>query len=212
MTATTNGRSSRPSLAQQIDRLDLILDNLSEGLQEAVADAVKMAVTRAVEAAVREVLTNSELRRHLLTEAPRPQAKASGTLGTKADRFARSCWQATKLVAGGLLSAVQTVSSKALDASQRMQRRLGHLSRGIWWRGVEAVTFFRQVRRSLVVALSFGLLVGIGCFIAGPVVASAVSGLAGFVGSLATVLRCRRLVVHGVVHGDLEAPSCGRGV
>ena len=51
-TTTANGRAQRTSLAQQIDRLDLILDNLSEGLQEAVAEAVKIAVTRAVEAAV----------------------------------------------------------------------------------------------------------------------------------------------------------------
>jgi len=34
-------------------------------------------------------------------------------------------------------------------------------------------------------------MVGVGCFVAGPMVASAVSGFAGFVGSLATVLRWR---------------------
>ena len=45
MSTTTNGRTQRTSLAQQIDRLDLILDNFVRGsLQEAVADAVKTAV------------------------------------------------------------------------------------------------------------------------------------------------------------------------
>jgi hypothetical protein len=182
-------------LAQQIDRLDLILDNLSEGLQEAVAEAVKLAVTRAVEAAVREVLTNSELRRHLVAETPLPHVKASGTFGTKAARFARSCWQAARLVVGGLWSAGRTLMGKALVAGQSVtrsvQHRLTNLGRWIWWGAVDASRIYRQIRRSLVVALGIGMMVGVGCFLAGPMVASAVSAFAGFVGSLSTLLRWR---------------------
>ena len=40
--ANPNGRS-RKSLADQIDRLDQILDGLADGLNEAVASAVKQA-------------------------------------------------------------------------------------------------------------------------------------------------------------------------
>jgi hypothetical protein len=40
MTTVVNGKAERKSLAQQIDRLDLILDGLADGLNEAVADAV----------------------------------------------------------------------------------------------------------------------------------------------------------------------------
>src|SRR6478609_213759 len=113
MSTTTNGRTQRTSLATQIDRLDLILDNLSEGLQEAVADAVKVAVTRAVEAALVEVLTNPELRRHLMPVPPVAQARESGTFWTKAAGFAQSCWKSTQSVLCGLWSAAQALVMQA---------------------------------------------------------------------------------------------------
>jgi hypothetical protein len=197
-TTTVNGRAQRTSLAQQIDRLDLILDNLSEGLQEAVAEAVKVAVTRAVEAALVEVLTNPELRRHLMPVPPMAQVRESGTFWTKAAAFAQSCWKSMQSVVSGLWSAGQALLIQALVTGQkvtrRVQRRLTNLVRWIWWSAVDASRFFRQVRRSLVVAVGVGVMVGVGCFLAGPLVASAVSGFAGFVGSLATVLRWRRLM------------------
>ena len=60
-TTNVNGRV-RKSLAEQIDRLDQILDGLAEGLNEAVALAVKeaigLAVKEAVQAVLTEVLTN----------------------------------------------------------------------------------------------------------------------------------------------------------
>src|SRR5450432_1388094 len=152
---TTNGKAPRTSLAQQIDRLDLILDNLSEGLQEAVADAVKVAVTRAVEAALVEVLTNPELRRHLMPEPPVAQARASETFWTKAAGFAQSCWKSMQSVVSGLCAAAQRLMGQALVAGQtvttRVERRLTNVGRRIWLSAVDASRFFRQVRRSLVV-------------------------------------------------------------
>ena len=56
-TSTMNDDRVRKSLADQIDRLDKILDGLAEGLNEAVADAVRQAVSLAVQEAVRQVLT-----------------------------------------------------------------------------------------------------------------------------------------------------------
>ena len=201
MTTTTNGRTQRTSLAQQIDRLDLILDNLSEGLQEAVADAGKTAVTRVVEAALVEVLTNPELRRHLAAESPGAQARPTGTCWTKAAGFAHRCWQSARLVLSSVWPTIQTLTCQALlaghDVRRRLQCRLTSVARRLWWNGVEAARFFRQVRRSLGVALGIGVLVGVGCFVAGPLVASAVSGFAGFVASLATGLRWRRPLERG---------------
>ena len=72
--------------------------------------------------------------------------------------------------------------------------RLTKIGRRMWWGAVDTSRFFRQVRRALVLALGIGVLVGVGCFVAGPIVASAVSGFAGFVGSLATVWRWRWLM------------------
>ena len=61
---TTNGQA-RKSLAEQIDRLDAVLDGLADGLNGAVAAAVKeavgVAVQQAVQAVVREALANPEL-------------------------------------------------------------------------------------------------------------------------------------------------------
>ncbi len=56
-TATTTNDRPRKSLAEQLDRLDAILDGLSEALQGAVADAVQRAVGLAVKDAVQGVLS-----------------------------------------------------------------------------------------------------------------------------------------------------------
>jgi hypothetical protein len=60
MSTMTNGKV-RKSLADQLDRLDSILDVLGDGLNEAIADAVKAAVTTAVQQVLSELLTNSEV-------------------------------------------------------------------------------------------------------------------------------------------------------
>src|SRR4051812_42069731 len=70
-TMTRNGQG-RPSLAQQIDRLDGILDGLADALNQAVAQAVREAVAEAVKVAVAETLANPELRRRIMPAAERP--------------------------------------------------------------------------------------------------------------------------------------------
>ena len=58
-----NGRAARPSLGDQLDRLDGILNGLSEALNESVTAAVTAAVGKAVregvEAAARELAARS---------------------------------------------------------------------------------------------------------------------------------------------------------
>src|SRR5262245_33149535 len=49
MSATTVNGKARRSLAEQLDRLDGIIDALAEGLNETVADVVREAVTVAVQ-------------------------------------------------------------------------------------------------------------------------------------------------------------------
>jgi hypothetical protein len=74
----SNGR--RPSLNEQINRLDKILDGLSEGLNGAIVDAVKntvgAVVKEAVQAVLLELLANPEMLTRLqpahATEAPTP--------------------------------------------------------------------------------------------------------------------------------------------
>src|SRR5262245_30036476 len=82
----TNGRS-RPSLGDQLDRLDGILNGLSDALNESVTAAVSAAVSKAVREGVKsaaremaafaptatvishpEVTTGQRLRRHLCAQ------------------------------------------------------------------------------------------------------------------------------------------------
>src|SRR6516225_8170299 len=101
----TDGRT-RKSLAEQIDRLDAILDGLGDALNEAVAAAVSEAAGRAIKEAVQavlaEVLTNPALRErapHVDSQpaqqadspsVPRPLTRLATWLGARA----RSCVQA----------------------------------------------------------------------------------------------------------------------
>src|SRR5207249_7396573 len=75
MTLNSNGRA-RKTLAEQIDRLDAILDGLAEALHQSVAQAVQEAVGLAVKAALAEALAHPELRQALQARpAPAPRSE-----------------------------------------------------------------------------------------------------------------------------------------
>ena len=145
MTTTTtnpNGRT-RKSLAEQIDRLDAILDGLSEALQGAVAAAVQEAAGRAVKEAVQavlaEALTNPALRERALQvnsqpahradypSVPRPLARLATWLSARA----RPCIQAC---AAGLCWARDTAVRLSLLAGSRLRAAL--LAAGVVAAGV----------------------------------------------------------------------------
>jgi hypothetical protein len=203
MSVNANGRAQRKSLAEQIDRLDLILDGLADGLSAAVADAVTAAVGTAVQAAVREVLSNPELLRRL---RPEP-APATGTYRRLASWLCgglaavlRRCWR-------GLSTATAQVRQKAEEVTaalragrkalaDRVRAGMTSFARRVWLGGELVVLLARRYRKPLLVALAVGAAVGLGCYLAGPAVSSAVSGLAGFVGALVagTLSRLRRML------------------
>jgi hypothetical protein len=134
MTTTTNadGRT-RKSLAEQIDRLDAILDGLSEALQGAVAAAVQEAAGRAVQEAVRavlaQVLTDPALRERALPAESRPAPQADSPsvaqplarLATWLGTRARSCAQAC---VAGLFWARDTAVRAYLLAGSRIRAAL----------------------------------------------------------------------------------------
>ena len=68
-TLSRNGQP-RKQLADQLDRLDEILDCLGDGLTGAVVDAMKAGTAIAVKEALIEVLTNSELLAAIRTALP----------------------------------------------------------------------------------------------------------------------------------------------
>jgi hypothetical protein len=206
-TTTTNGRT-RKSLAEQIDRLDAILDGLADALNEAVADAVRDAVTAAVQeavhAAVVEVLTNTELRKRLgVVQAPatQPTVPVVVCLANTARRcwgWLMGAWDTAKAVARLAGSKVLEAARSCLIAGQAKLREVREevalKARTGWMLAVALAALARRFRKQVLVAVGVGVLVGVVFYLGGREVASVGCGLAGFVASLATgaVNRLRR--------------------
>jgi hypothetical protein len=194
-TLNTNGRSERKSLASQLDRLDRILDGLADGLNEAVAQAVKEAVVIAVEAALRELLASADLRRRLHPEpADRPGLvrRAAAALGRGLVNAAKKGWHWVTTVARRgrekAADAMAALQQGTMTLGGRARRGLTVFVRRVWLAALMVRSLVRRFRKPLLVALASGLVIGVGCYLAGPAVASTVSGLAGFAASLAASL------------------------
>jgi hypothetical protein len=201
-----NGKQQRKSLAEQLDRLDGIIDALDVGLQGAVADAVKdavaLAVQQAVEAVLREVLARPDLLRAVAAQAA-PVAQVAvpePATGTREGKASSAWSRAVKSLAATLAwlgaaanrvgRGVATVAGLAANALARGLRRA--------YNGAAALASVAWRRRRLLgLPLTVGLAVGVGGYLAGPVISSAALGLAGAAGSaacsaLAPVLRLLR--------------------
>jgi hypothetical protein len=210
-TIPPNGRATRKNLASEIDRLDRLLDGLAENLNEAIADAVRAAVSQAVraavEAALTEVLANPELRQRLQPPAPPPAPApalqqphrsvqrlrsawswARATLMQKASAAARVLGQARAWIGGQLRQSYAALCQRCRQAVSRGTQA--------WEGATHLLPVLWQCRRPLLLALAVGLVLGVGCYLAGPFVAATVSGLAGFAGSLtvSAVAQLRQLL------------------
>jgi hypothetical protein len=178
---TTNGRI-RKSLAEQIDRLDHILDGLADALNQSVADAVKQAVTLAVQEAIQgilaEVLANPDLLAKLrglvsqstaTTSAPVTAAAPAvtpsrvGTLTGKVGSWLGRGWRSVRQACTSVVGNV----ANALSAAKRP------------WQTI------RQFRFPLLTALGVGIAVGVLAFCGGPFIAAVTGWIAGFVTTLA---------------------------
>jgi hypothetical protein len=185
----TNGRV-RKSLAEQIDRLDGILDGLAEGLNEAIVTAVKEAVGAAVQEAVRAVLTellgNPELL-HTIRESLAPlvraeahtaqptETKAAGVAGSVLLSRCSAWLRGRVLTAARRMRAWPTGVRAGLDAAGNGLRVVGRFVGRLW--------------RPLLIALGIGAVVGVGAYLLGPWLSTAAGGLAGFTSSLAVQAR-----------------------
>jgi hypothetical protein len=222
MTATLNqnGRS-RKTLANQIDRLDNILDGLADALNEAVTAAVKSAVTQAIQVAVREVLTNEMLRQALGVQnqaqqqpaKPSPLKRATTTVlglgrwllgvglsaGAKLASVGRRLRSGTGKVVASIGNVVRTrAASIYYPIAATIQ--LG------WVYTLTLLYLVRQLRRQGLVALTVGLVTGMGCYLAGPIVASAVGGVNCMVLTL-LVLSLRRFWLADEVRNEFADAS-----
>jgi hypothetical protein len=193
----TNVNGARKSLAEQIDRLDGILDGMAEGLQGAVADAVRQAVSAAVQEAVRgvlaELLTNPDLLA-LLRGPLAPPTQAKEQPGTEAhprptvrQRLAR-----VKACVGGQLRALGGACRAAATGVCRSAVS-----------GCARLAVARRFKGPLLASAGVGVLAGVAAYYAGPWLAALASGAGGFAAALAVQagLWLRRLLAGAALPG-----------
>jgi hypothetical protein len=186
-TTTTNGKL-RKSLAEQIDRLDSILDGLADALNESVAAAVKdvvgVAVREAVQAVLAELLANPVVLQMLHGPAAEPAPPAeSGPRGPG--------------LGGRLVTGARAGCS-------------GLWARRGWGAVLPRLGLLRQHRRQLLVAAGVGVTAGFLAYVAGPAIAAGLSAVAGFTAALA--LRAGRWLqgaLTAVGLGRLAGPAAG---
>jgi len=195
-TTTLNGQS-RKTLATQLDRLDQVLDGLADNLNEAVADAVRKATGQAVQEAVHkalvEVLTSPELIALLggvsgrqvptqgLPEATPVSVAERPTLGQRlgqAGEWASSKVGAARDWATSKVGAARAACGHGVTTGLRALGSLRSPLLALW-----------RLRMPLLIALGVGAVTGVAAFVAGPWVASLLTGLAGSAATLAIQAR-----------------------
>jgi hypothetical protein len=193
-TAVGNGRP-RKNLASQLDRLDGILDGLADGLNEAVAqavaEAVGLAVRQALQAVLTEVLTNPEalmqLGRLIAPAAPEPAPPTPAAPAPYRPAFRQRLAGACAWVGGWLRAIHRGVAARLAEVrahSAALVGRIGRVLRAAWQGTRAALRLAGRLRYPLLLAAGVGVLVGVAAYHAGPSLAAACSGLAGFLAAL----------------------------
>ena len=115
-TATTNGKPQRKQLADQLDRLDSLIDCLAEGLNQAVADACRDGARAAVREVLLELIANPDL---LAAVRPAATPVATVTPGEPPAPPKASFWGRVKATAK---SAGHAVTGAARTLTQAVER------------------------------------------------------------------------------------------
>jgi hypothetical protein len=190
-TTSGNGQARRRQLSDQIDRLDGILDGLSEALDGVIVDAVRgavgQAVREAVAATVREMLSSPELLRAALARHEPPAAAAPPvpvakvlTLSDALSAALRGLWPRARKAASAARQAPRAAWRWALrqvrEALSRAARLAAGAARGAWrFRGATAAGLFA------------GAAAATAAYVGGPALAALLSGLGGALVSAAGV-------------------------
>src|SRR5262249_48251869 len=148
-TMTSNGRPARKTLASQIDRLDTMLEGLSENLNEAVADAGRAAVVvagrEAGQAGVSEVPADPQglaQRRHALPPPPVATPVATPAAGPPLKERMAQVWSWLGAKARSVLVACQGGLNRLGAAAVCQCRRVQHAARATWLR-LRVLRYFR---------------------------------------------------------------------
>jgi hypothetical protein len=159
-----NGRVARPSLGDQLDRLDGILNGLADALNQSVTSAVSVtvgnAVREAVEAATRELAARS---------APQDSVicNSAGSVGRRPR--------------GLLRSRVSTVVRRMFASARSAPGRLCR------WLGAPIVALVGRTMRApgrFAISALAGVVAGALSGLCGPVIGAALGSLFGFAAAL----------------------------
>jgi hypothetical protein len=174
-------KQPRMQLSDQLDRLDSILDGLSENLNAAVADAARDGIRLACKEALLEILTNADLRStlhqataptHVEQPEPAPQPKVSGWWAQVKARASQAAASVGRLAGQVIAGAADTVHGIARVAAE----------------GVQSVRGLGSVKKLLLVAGVAGSTLAVASLLAPHAVAAAVCGLSGAVAATAVQL------------------------
>ena len=174
-TATISNSKPRKQLGDQLDRLDTILDVLSEGLNSSVADAAREGTRLAVKDALIEIMTDPTLRSRLHeASAPEPAQSAQPSRGP-------GLWARLKAKAARTVASVGRLASRAVAGAAGSVQGVADTVVG----GVRALQGLGSLKQLAVVGIGVGIVLGLASFLAPHAVAAAVSGVSGAVAATA---------------------------
>jgi hypothetical protein len=174
MQSVQNNRPPRKQLSDLIDRLDGILDCLSEALNGAVADAAREGTRLALKDAVVEIMTDPTLRAKLhqatMPETPEQAPSKTASILTR--------------VKARLSDAGKSVARWASDVAERCKARVKHVAHNAK-EAVQAVRRFGSMKNLALVGLGVGATLAVVGLAAPHAVAAGLSGICGGVAAVA---------------------------
>jgi hypothetical protein len=173
VTTTTNGKP-RKQLADQLDRLDGIIDALAEGLNGAVADAAREGTRLAIKDAIVEIMTNPDLRALLAPSiAPAPPTQAAPPAAAPPTPPKPGLWARIKARISAARTAIAGAVARAKEAVVRRFVIAGDAVVALGRATGETL----PLRRVVLVGLGVGLLVGTACLVLPQTTAAVVGGI-----------------------------------
>ncbi len=167
-----NVQPRRKQLSDQLDRLDSILEALSDGLNGAVADAAREGTRLAVKDAIVEIMTDPTLRTKL-NQATAPEIPAELVKEDKP-----GFWKRMKTKTQQALGSVRRMASSAVAAVKGKVKALAETV-------TETARSIRDLGTLKTMALAVGLTVAAVSFRAPHAASAALSGISSAVAAVA---------------------------
>lgn len=174
---TSNNRPQRKQLSEQIDRLDTILDGLSEGLNNSVADAAREGMRLALKDALVEIMTDPSLRAKLhQATAPEPAPELVASRPGLLERLMMGFQQ--------VVQSVVAAASCLVDRGRACGRNVAQAAAD----GVQSARALGNLKNLAFVGVGVGATIGVVGLVAPHTVTAGLSGVCGGVAAIAVQL------------------------